>query len=117
MALNSARTYAALAAFQAVDAAACVGPVEPVAEALRTVALPKKVWPVLPVVKAASALGLLSVFRYPGLARLTTLLLTVYFALAASSHVRVKDWSPGLVASSVFLTLYGTLTVKGPPVS
>ncbi|BBX16736.1 hypothetical protein CRI77_02900 [Mycolicibacterium duvalii] len=114
--LNSTRTYAVLAAFQAVDAAACLGPVAPIEEALTTVGLPKRFWPVLPVVKAASALGLLSVFRFPALARVTTFLLTVYFVLAAGSHIRARDWSPGLVASSTFLALYGALTVKGPAV-
>lgn len=112
--LTANRTYTVLAAFQAVDAAACVGPVAPIADALRTVGLPRTWWPVLPVVKAVSAVGLLMVSRYPAVARLTTLLLTVYFVLAAGSHVRVKDWSPGLVASSSFLVLYGLLTVKGP---
>lgn len=113
--LNSRTTYAMLAAFQAVDAAACAGPIAPIEDALKTVGLPRTLWPVLPAVKAASALGLLSVFRYPALARVTTLMLTVYFVLAAGSHVRVRDWSPGLLASSSFLALYGTLTVKGPP--
>lgn len=112
--LTSNRTYVALAAFQAVDAAACVGPVAPIAEALRTVGLPKRFWPLLPVVKAVSAVGLSAVSRSPALARVTTFLLTVYFVLAAGSHVRAKDWSPGLVASSSFLVLYGLLTVKGP---
>lgn len=116
-ALSARRTYAALAAVQAADAAACVGPVPPVAEALKAVGLPQRLWPVLPVVKAASALGLLSVYRFPRLARLTTLMLTVYFALAAGSHVRARDWSPGLVAASSFLALYGAMAVTGPEVA
>lgn len=113
--LNSTRTYTTLAAVQAADAAACIGPAAPIAQALRAVGLPEQLWPVLPVVKAASAVGLLSVSRFPALARLTTLLLTVYFVLAAGSHVRAKDWSPGLAASSMFLVLFATLTAKGPP--
>ena len=43
-------------------------------------------------------------------------MLTVYFVLAAGSHVRVRDWSPGLVASSSLLVLFGAMTVKGPDV-
>ncbi|WP_349269004.1 hypothetical protein MPNTM1_04270 [Mycolicibacterium parafortuitum] len=113
-ALTSRRTYAILAAIQAADAAASVGPIPPVAQALEAVELPRRLWPVLPVVKAASALGLLSVYRFPKLARLTTLMLTVYFVLATGSHIRARDWSPGLVAASSFLGLFGAMTVKGP---
>ena len=52
-----------------------------------------------------------------GLARLTTFMLTVYFVLAVSVHVKAKDWSPALVAAASFLALFGTMTVKGPSVS
>ncbi|BCI53804.1 hypothetical protein NIIDNTM18_30820 [Mycolicibacterium litorale] len=41
-------------------------------------------------------------------------MLTVYFVLAAGSHIRARDWSPGLVASSSLLALFGAMTVKGP---
>ncbi|KWX66136.1 DoxX family protein [Mycobacterium sp. NAZ190054] len=114
--LTSPRTYAVLAAVQAADAAACVGPIAPVKKAFDDVGLAEELRPLIPVVKAASAVGLLSVYRRPALARLTTFMLTVYFLLAAGSHVRVKDWSPGLVASSSLLVLFGAMTVKGPEV-
>jgi hypothetical protein len=113
-ALTSKRTYAVLAAIQAADAAAGIGPIAPVKKTLDAVGLPEEVRPVLPVVNAAAAVGLLSVFRFPGLARLTTLMLTVYFALAVTSHVRARDWSPSMVAASAFLGLYGAMTVQGP---
>ncbi|MBX7454464.1 DoxX family protein [Mycolicibacterium sp. 3033] len=100
---------------QAGDAVACIGPIAPVRAALDAVGLPENVRPVLPVVKAASAVGLLSVYRFPALARLTTFMLTVYFTLAVGAHVRAKDWSPGLVAASSFLALFGVMTVQGPP--
>jgi hypothetical protein len=69
---------------------------------------------VLPIVKAASAVGLLSVYRFPGVARLTTLMLAVYMVLAVSFHVKAKDWSVGLVAATMFLALWATMTAKGP---
>lgn len=115
-ALTSRRTYALLAAVQAADAAACAIPVAPITKALDDVGLDPRLRPVLPVVKAASAIGLLSVFRFPGLARLTTLMLTVYFVLAVAFHIRAKDWSPGLVAASSLLALFGAMTAKGPAV-
>jgi hypothetical protein len=41
-------------------------------------------------------------------------MLTVYFVLAVAFHVKAKDVSPGLLAASSFLALYGVMTVKGP---
>ncbi|BBY15547.1 DoxX family protein [Mycolicibacterium litorale] len=115
-ALTSPRTYAVLAAMQAADAVACVKPIAPIKKAFDDVGLAEELRPLIPVVKAASAVGLLGVFRWPALARLTTFMLTVYFVLAAGSHVRARDWSPGLVASSSLLALFGAMTVKGPAV-
>lgn len=116
-ALGSKRTYAVLAAVQVADAAACVKPIAPIKKALDDVGLPEELRPLIPVVKTASAIGLLSVFRWPPLARLTTFMLTVYFVLAAGSHIRARDWSPGLVAATSFLALFGAMTVKGPDVT
>jgi hypothetical protein len=48
------------------------------------------------------------------LARLTTFMCTIYFVLAVAFHVKARDWSPGLVAASAFLGLFGAMTVKGP---
>jgi DoxX-like family len=116
-ALTSKRTYAVLAAVQAADAVACLVPLASIEQVLDDVGLAKELRPVIPVVKAASAVGLLSVFRFPWLARFTTFMLTIYFVLAVSAHIRVKDWSPALVAASSFLALFSTMTVKGPAVS
>lgn len=113
-ALTSNRVYAALAAVQAGDAVACAIPIAPIEKAFDDVRLSQELRPVIPVVKAASAIGLLSVYRFPWLARLTTFMLTVYFVLAVGSHVRAKDWSPGLLAASSFLALFGAMTVQGP---
>jgi DoxX-like family len=113
-ALTSQRTYAALAAIQAGDAVACALQIAPIKKALDDVGLAEELRPVLPIVKGASAIGLLAVYRFPALARLTTLMCTVYFVLAVAFHVRARDWSAGLVAALGFLGLYGALTVKGP---
>ncbi len=114
MKLTSPKVYDALAVFQAIDAAACAAQAPPIRQALDAVNCPPQVRPVLPVVKAASAIGLLSVRWFPALARLTTFMLTVYFALAVAFHVRARDWSPGLVAAASFLGLFGSMTVQGP---
>ena len=89
--LTSRRTYAALAVFHAGDAVACAIPVPYIAKILDSVEVPTEIRWVFPVVKAAAAVGLASVYRYPPLARLTTALLTVYFVLAVGAHLQVRD--------------------------
>jgi DoxX-like family len=115
--VTSPRTYAVLAALQAGDAVACAVKIAPIEKALDDVHLAPELRPVIPVVKAAAAVGLLSVYRFPWLARLTTFMLTVYFVLAVAFHIKARDWSPGLVAASSFLALYGAMTAKGPAVT
>jgi hypothetical protein len=100
--------------FQGADAVACAIPLAPITAALDAVHCPQEVRPVLPVIKGLSVVGLAAVGRFPALARLTTFMLTIYFALAVSFHVRARDWSPGLVAASSFLGLYAAMTAKGP---
>ncbi len=93
-ALGAKQTYAALAAIQAADAVACVKPIAPIKKTFDDVGLPEELRPLIPVVKAASAVGLLSVFRW--------LLLADHHLHAdgllraeAGSHVRGRDWSLG----------------------
>ncbi|MGV0634689.1 DoxX family protein [Mycolicibacillus trivialis] len=112
--LTSPKTYAGLAAFQAVDAVACAIPVPYIAQALDTLEVPAEVRPILPVVKIASAVGLLSATRFPTLARLTTAALTLYFVLAVAAHVRVKDRVINTLPAATFLVTFATMTVRGP---
>ena len=113
-AVTSPKAYAALGAFHAVDAVACAVQVPPIKKVLDTVELPEHLRPVLPAVKAAAAVGLLSVTRFPGLARVTTALLTVYFTLAVGSHIRVRDTLVNALPAASFLVLFATMTVQGP---
>lgn len=116
-ALTAPRTYAVLAAFQAGDAVACAIPVAPITQALDTLEVPAEIRWVLPASKVASAVGLLAVRRWPGLARLTTALLTVYFVLAIAAHLRVRDKPVNIIPAATFLATYAAMTVKGPDVS
>ena len=116
-ALTAKRTYALLAALQAGDAVACAIPLAPITKSLDDVGLEPRLRPVLPIVKAASAVGLVAVYRFPALARVTTFMLTVYFVLAVAFHVKAKDWSPGLVAASSLLAVFAAMTAKGPSIS
>lgn len=113
-ALTSPKTYAGLAAFQAVDAVACAIPVAPIAKTLDALNVPQDIRWLLPASKAASALGLLSAGRFPALARLTTAMLTLYFALAVGAHLRVRDRLVNVIPAASFLATYTVLTLKGP---
>lgn len=112
--LTSPKTYAALGAFHAGDAVACAIPLAPITKVLDTVGLPEGIRPVIPVVKGAAAVGLLSVTRFPALARLTTAMLTLYFVLAVGAHVRVRDKVVNGLPAAVFLVIFAAMTVKGP---
>ena len=113
-ALTSPKTYAALAAFQAGDAVACAIPLPQITKALDQYGVPPNIRWILPVVKAASAIGLLSAGRIPALARLTTAMLTLYFVLALGAHVRVRDKVVNGVPAALFLALVAAMTIKGP---
>src|SRR5271166_5410044 len=112
--LTSPKAYVALAAFQAGDAVACAIPVAPIAKILDDLGIPASVRPVLPVVKAAAAVGLLSVTRFPGLARLTTAMLTLYFVLAVGAHIRARDKIVNALPAATFLATFAVMTAKGP---
>jgi hypothetical protein len=112
--VNSPKTYAGLAAFQAVDAVACAIPLPVIAKTLDALGIPQGIRWLLPASKAASVVGLLSASRIPALARLTTAMLTLYFALAVGAHLRACDRIVNAVPAASFLATYAVLTVKGP---
>jgi hypothetical protein len=112
--LTSRRNYAALATFQAGDAVACAIPIPYIAKSLETLRVPLEVRWVLVVVKVASVIGLLSVNRFPALARLTTAMLALYFAVAVGAHIRVRDRVVNTIPATSFLATYTAMTVKGP---
>ena len=113
-AVTSQKTYLGLAAFHAADAVACAAQVAPIKEILDRLGVPQGVRPVFPVVKAAAAVGLASVRWFPALARLTTAMLTLYFALAIGAHVRARDTAANSVPAVAFLALFAAMTAKGP---
>ena len=112
--LTSPKTYAGLAAFQAADAVACAIPVAPIAKALDNLGVPQNIRWLLPASKAASVIGLLSASKIPALARLTTAMLTLYFALAVGAHLRARDRIVNALPAASFLATYALLTARGP---
>lgn len=113
-ALTSPKTYAGLAAFQAADAVACAIPLPVIAKTLDNLGIPQDIRWLLPASKAASVIGLLSASRVPALARLTTAMLTLYFALAVGAHLRARDQIVNALPAASFLATYALLTAKGP---
>ena len=112
--LTSPKTYAALGAFHAVDAVGCAVQLAPIKKTLDDLGVPDSIRPVFPVVKAAAAVGLLSVTRFPALARLTTAMLTLYFILAVGAHIRARDKVTHAIPAVAFLATFAAMTVKGP---
>lgn len=81
----------ALAVIHLLDGLACVGPIEPIRQALDRVECPPRIRRLLPPIKFAAAAGLVAGLWLPGLGLVTCLALVVYFLLAIASHLRVHD--------------------------
>ena len=111
--LTSPKIYTGLAVFHAVDAIACAAQVPPIKKSLDSVGCPDNVRRVLPAVKGATAIGLLSAKWFPRLARLTTAMLTLYFALAVGAHVRARDKAVNALPAAALLTTFAVMTFNG----
>jgi len=111
-ALVSPRVLALLASFQAIDAAICVQPIPYVAKCLDDVHYPQQNRWIFAPIKGASGIGLLGGIRFPWLAKLTLVMLTVYFTLAVAAHARARDIGLNAFSASSLLATYGTLATK-----
>jgi len=54
---------------------------------------------------------------FPGLARLTTAMATLYFVLAVAFHIKARDVDPAGVSAAALAVIFGVVTAKGPDVS
>ena len=81
----------ALAGVQLADAAFNAVPTQWLRDDLDHLGIPENVRVVFPVVKSASAVGLLGGLKWPRLGRLTANALIVYFLLALGFHARAHD--------------------------
>jgi hypothetical protein len=115
--LRSSRAYTGLGLFMAFDAALYAIPVKFVTEGLDKVEFPARYRWIFPPIKTAAAAGLFAAGRLPAVGRLTTAMLTVYFALAVGSHFRARDLGSNAVAAGTFLATFAAMTALGPPVS
>jgi hypothetical protein len=112
--MASSRTYDALAVYLAVSAIGDAIPLPFVTEVLDAINFPPRYRWIFAPIKAAAAIGLFSARWFPGLTRLMTAMLTVYFVLAVGFHVKARDLSAGAVGAAVNAAIFAALTAKGP---
>lgn len=115
--MASQRTYDLLAAYLAASAAGDAIPLPFVTQVLDAIDFPTQYRWIFAPIKAAAAAGLLSARWTPWLARLTTVMLTVYFVLAVGFHVKARDLSVAAVGAAANAALFAALAVKGPEVA
>jgi hypothetical protein len=112
--MTSPRTYDALGVYLAASAVGDAIPLPFVTQVLDTIGFPPRFRWIFAPIKAASAVGLFSVRWFPGLARLTTAMLTAYFVLAVSYHVKARDLGAAAVGAAANAAIFAALTAKGP---
>lgn len=114
---ESHRTYDVLGAFMAVSAVGDLKLIPIARQTLEAVHFPRRHWWIFAPIKAAAAVGLFSARWFPGLARLTTAMLTLYFVLAVGFHVRARDLGVAAASAAAFAALFGVVTAKGSALS
>lgn len=114
--MASLRTYDALGTYLAASAVGDAIPLPFVTQVLDAVDFPLRHRWIFAPIKGAAAAGLFSARWSPGLARLTTAMLTIYFVLAVGCHVKARDLSFAAVGAAANAAIFAALTAKGPPV-
>jgi hypothetical protein len=106
------RAVAGFAVFQAGDAIACakLGYIQRDLDRLNC---PPRIRRMLPLIKAASAAGLLGGRRWPRLGRLTGAALSAYFVCALGFHMRAKDPLWRSVPAASLLALSAAVAIRG----
>ena len=116
-AMASLRTYDVLAAYLAASAVGDAIPMPFVTQVLDAIDFPPRYRWIFAPIKAAAAIGLLSARWSPGLTRLTTAMLTIYFTLAVGFHVKARDLSVAALGAAANTAIFAALTLKEPAVA
>ena len=112
------RTYDVLAAYLAASAVGDAIPMPFVTQVLDAIDFPPRYRWIFAPIKAADAIGLFSARWSPAmLARLTTALLTIYFALAVGFHVKARDLSVAALGAAANTGIFAALTLNEPAVA
>ena len=112
--MASRGTYDVLAAYLVASAVGDAIPMPFVTQVLDAINFPPRYRWIFAPIKAAAAAGLFSARWSPGLARLTTAMLTLYFALAVGFHVRARDLSVACLGAAANGVIFAALTAKPP---
>jgi DoxX-like family len=112
--MTAVRTYDVLGGYMAVSAVADAIPLAFIATVLDDIGFPERYRWIFPPIKAAAAIGLFSARWFPGLARLATAMLTIYFVLAVAFHLKARDLSLAAAGAAMFAALFAAMTAKGP---
>jgi hypothetical protein len=107
-----------LLAVQVGDAVACAIPLAIIRRDLTRLGCPPALQRAIPVVKAASAVGLVAGRRDPRIGRLTTDALVAYFVCALAAHGRVRDpaWRWAAATGMLGLTVVARRSYTDPEV-
>jgi DoxX-like family len=112
--MTAVRTYDALGGYMVVSSVADAIPLAFIAKVLDDIGFPQWYRWIFSPIKAAAAVGLFSVRWSPGLARLTTAMLTIYFVLAVAFHLKARDVSLAAFAAATFAAIFAAMTAQGP---
>ena len=113
-ALTSPRAYDVLGGYMVVSSVADAIPLAFIAKVLDDIGFPERYRWIFSPIKAAAAIGLFSARWFPGLARLTTAMLTIYFVLAVAFHLKARDVSLAAAGAATFAAIFAAMTAKGP---
>jgi DoxX-like protein len=111
MALGPRRLISGLVVVQIADGVFNAVPTQWLKDDLDRLGFPWRFRVVLPVLKGASAVGLLGGLRWPRLGRVTAGALVAYFTAAIAFHVRAKD-SPRRMSAAVGMLGWSLLSVR-----
>lgn len=99
-----------LAVIQLADAVMCVKPADFIRDCLQDVGFPRRLWPLLPLVKTSAATGLVAGIWFTPLAVLTSAAVVCYFLIAITLHIRARDLSRNLFLNATGMLLLSTAT-------